>query len=630
MTAEPARRWLLDDIGTLRETSFRAGIARAPQSFTLTIWYTVSRTSRKQVIARLNPPGETGWSLAVEDGHLIAEYGAAERAITRVEGAPVSPERWSFAALVVNGGTRTLQVTDGQRPASTTLGKPPESFSLSEVIIGGYTDPAGGHYDHTFGRDGGGLADDVRLYDRALLDDELAALSRVSGGLPTVRLVWAAERFEAPCDVHFQAADATEARSFGWDFGDGTGGVGREVTHHYAHAGDYGVRLTAISSGHRQSVTEAVLSLAGARDQLERVPVFVNGTEGYACYRIPSIVCAANGDLLAFAEGRRDSCSDSTPVIHIVSKRSADNGRTWGPLLVAAQHGEQALMNASPVVDSACGTGRIVLLYNLMSTNEWALARGEGRNQTLCITSEDQGATWSEPRDISRQIGDASWRIQRPTLGHAVQRPDGRIIHVSTITVGDAGVFASQNALIWSDDLGESWHHAPPCPVIGLNEAAAVVLSDGSVLINSRAYSNEQPAGRRALTRAHFTADGGVQYEETSYHPALVDSAVQASLLRVETARGSVVLFANPAHPHARLRLTLRASFDDGVTWPAARELDGGPAAYSDLVLQPDGRVGILYERGNHGGIRFVSVALDELLDGAGNDWAAAEREGNL
>ncbi|MBL8148267.1 MAG: exo-alpha-sialidase [Anaerolineae bacterium] len=614
MTNEPVHQWLLADIGTLRETSFRTETALASSSFTLTVWYTIQRTGRRQVIVRLNPTGETGWTLAVEDSHLVAEYGTAERAIIRIEGPKVTPERWSFAAVSADSASASLSLMDGRQTVSSARGLPDSDFILSEVIIGGYTDPAGGHYDHTFGRDGGGLADDVQLYDRVLTEDELAVLAAVTGEAPVARLIWAAERQEAPCDVHFQAADANNAHSFVWDFGDGTGVVGRAVTHHYAHAGEFPVRLIAIGSGHQQATVEEVLSLTG-RPELISAPVFVNGSEGYACYRIPSIVRAANGDLLAFAEGRRDSCSDSTPVIHIVSKRSADNGRTWEPLQVAAQHGEQALMNASPAVDTARGSGRIVLLYNLMTANEWALARGEGRNQTLCITSGDHGVSWSAPHDVSEQIGERDWRIQRPTLGHAVQRPDGRIIHVSTITAGDAGVFASQNALIWSDDLGESWHHAQPCPVIGLNEAAAVVLSDGSVLINSRAYINEQPAGRRALTRAHFTAESGVHYGVTIYHPVLEDSAVQASMLRLETERGSVILFAHPAHSRARRRLTLHLTFDDGATWPVAREIDGGPAAYSDLALQEDGRLAILYERGNHGGIFYVSLAPDELID---------------
>ena len=40
------------------------------------------------------------------------------------------------------------------------------------------------------------------------------------------------------------------------------------------------------------------------------IPLFINGQDGYACYRIPAIIRTPNGDLLAFAEGRVNGCSD--------------------------------------------------------------------------------------------------------------------------------------------------------------------------------------------------------------------------------------------------------------------------------------------------------------------------------
>lgn len=622
MSVTPAFQWGINEIGTLDEHNFRASLHLTLRSFTLTTWFYPACLAGRQVVIRLNQPDTPGWNLILEEGRLLAEYGSVEKALTRVEGPEINPDRWNFAALIADTARRTLCIANGQQKFSGAV-ESVSAANLHELIVGGYTDPAGGHYDHTFGRDQTGLVSEVRLFTRALTSGEIAELAEISGEAPTAQITAHGGR-EAPCNIHFSAGGPDGAYAAIWDFGDGASGIGHEVAHHYAHSGSYRVRLAAIGAGHQQAVSEMSLSLTGASSELQPVPVFVNGSEGYACYRIPAIIRTASGELLAFAEGRRDSCSDSTPVIHIVSKRSVDNGATWGQLQRVAQHGEQALMNPSPVVDTARGTGRIVLLYNAMTTNEWALARGEGLSLTFCIISEDHGATWSAPRDISAQIrGDHDWRIQRPTLGHAIQRADGRIIHASTITEGSASIFESQNVLIWSDDLGSTWHHAQPCPIAGLNEATAAVLADGTVLINSRAYIDGRPAGHRALTRAHFAADGTVDYGGTIYHPALVDSAVQASTLNIETAYGAAILFSNPAHPAARRRLTVRASFDEGITWPVAREIDGGPAAYSDLVLQADGIAGVLYERGNQGGIVYVRFALDwlaEILNSEGEE----------
>ena len=623
---KPAVCWSINEIGTLDDVSFRSPLSVTAGSFTLTMWFYAAKLTGRQIIVRLNAPDTDGWSIILEGTSLHAEYGSDEVCAARLDGLTVARDRWTFAALAYDADRRTFWLSDGVTSTQAQI----EAASVNmprEIVIGGYTDPAGGHYDYTFGRSRSGLADEVCVFDRVLELAEIAGLGAVGGHIPDARIALNMSG-DAPCDVWFEAHGCEGTRGALWDFGDGSSALGRLVQHRYEYAGTYTVRLTVIGDGHRQATTETELTLAGAADPLQRVAVFVNGTEGHACYRIPSIVRAENGDLLAFAEGRRDSCSDSTPSIRVVSKRSRDNGRHWEPLQLVARHihqtGEYALMNPSPVVDLARGTGRIVLLYNASTTNEWELARGEGRNHTFCIVSRDQGETWSEPREISEEIrGAPDWRIQRPTLGHALQREDGRIIHASTITVGDASVFESQNVLFWSDDLGETWRHGEPCATIGLNEVTAAMLEDGGVLLNSRAYIDSTPAGRRAITRAEFDTDDRIRYGQTIYDAALIDSAVQASLLQLTSRRQvefggrSRLLFCNPAHPHARLNMTVRLSSDEGRTWSHQRVIDAGPSSYSDLVQQADGRIGVLYERGNQGGIAYVAFTLEWLTQNA-------------
>jgi sialidase-1 len=614
MDEHPEQAWSINAIGTLDEFSFRATFTPS-DAFTLTLWCHAAQLARRQVIARINPPEINGFSLVIEDGYVHAEYGSAEAILTRVSGTQVTAGAWMFMALTFSARDNMLAVFSGTHHAVTQIHEPVALSAMTSLIIGGYTDPAGGHFDHSFGRNQSGWVDSVEIVPAVLSAAALAALSHPSGAEPDARFSHSALT-PAPVEVTYTAALSSGARAFLWDFGDGQTGIGQTVRHSYAYAGDYVARLTVVSEGHQQAQSEHRVSLSGAQNPIRPVPVFVNGSEGHACYRIPAIVRAANGDLLAFAEGRRDSCSDSTEAIRVVCKRSGDNGATWDALSIAAQHmrgdDEFALMNPSPVVDTVRGTGRIILLYNAQSTNEWALVRGEGEARTFCIVSDDHGMTWSEPRDISDQIrGGSDWRIQRPTLGHALQLPTGRLIHASTFMSGDKSVFHSQNVLIWSDDLGETWHCGMPCPTIGLNEATAIALSDDTVLINSRAYIDGKPVGRRAVTRARFDAQDTVHYDATTYDAALIDPAVQASMLRLSDGR---VLFSNPAHPHARFRLTVRISLDAAATWLTGKVIDLGPSAYSDLVEQADGRIGVLYERGNHGGIAYANFDVDWLV----------------
>src|ERR1700704_5928079 len=103
--------------------------------------------------------------------------------------------------------------------------------------------------------------------------------------------------------------------------------------------------------------------------EISKVTVFKAGQDGYHTYRIPVIVLAKNGDLLAFAEGRKNSAGDHGN-IDIVLKRSRDEGKTWGPLQLvqdedADPRAKVWIGNPTPIVDLADPKhpGRIWLVF---------------------------------------------------------------------------------------------------------------------------------------------------------------------------------------------------------------------------------------------------------------------------
>ena len=57
------------------------------------------------------------------------------------------------------------------------------------------------------------------------------------------------------------------------------------------------------------------------------------------------------------------------------------------------------------------------------------------------------------------------------------------------------------------------------------------------------------------------------------------------------------MLFLNPASAK-RMNMTIRASYDEGQTWPVIRTLYAGPSAYSCMTILPKGIIGCLYEAG--------------------------------
>jgi sialidase-1 len=61
------------------------------------------------------------------------------------------------------------------------------------------------------------------------------------------------------------------------------------------------------------------------------VDVFVSGTEGYPCYRIPAVIRLPSGTILLFAEGRRGGDTGPNDIVY---KASTDSGASWSALKV--------------------------------------------------------------------------------------------------------------------------------------------------------------------------------------------------------------------------------------------------------------------------------------------------------
>lgn len=60
-------------------------------------------------------------------------------------------------------------------------------------------------------------------------------------------------------EVQFDGACSTNAKSYSWDFGDGTSTTGNPVKHKYTSAGTYAVKLTAINRKKSETLVQNVI-----------------------------------------------------------------------------------------------------------------------------------------------------------------------------------------------------------------------------------------------------------------------------------------------------------------------------------------------------------------------------------
>ena len=132
--------------------------------------------------------------------------------------------------------------------------------------------------------------------------------------------------------------------------------------------------------------------------------VFKSGEDGYKCFRIPTILKSQNGTLLAFAEGRKNSCSD-TGDIDLVLKKSFDNGNTWSALKVIWDDGNNTCGNPSPVLDKNSGRIRLLSTWNRGEDKEWQIIdqKSIDTRRIFLIHSNDHGDSWTKPKGNNKR-----------------------------------------------------------------------------------------------------------------------------------------------------------------------------------------------------------------------------------
>jgi sialidase-1 len=113
---------------------------------------------------------------------------------------------------------------------------------------------------------------------------------------------------------------------------------------------------------------------------------------------------------------------------------------------------------------------------------------------------------------------------------------------------------------------------------------------------------NMRNSGRKGSRGLAYSDDGGTTWPLVEYRSDLIEPVCQASTISMaDPVTGKrVLLFSNPASAvyRERIRMTVRASFDQGKTWPRDILVHPGPSAYSCLVDTEDGYIGCMYEGG--------------------------------
>lgn len=353
------------------------------------------------------------------------------------------------------------------------------------------------------------------------------------------------------------------------------------------------------------------------------VSVRQHGDDGVYAYRIPGLVTTPQGTLLGVYDVRHRSSLDLQEDIDIGLSRSTDGGRTWEPMRIILDMGrwgglpeaQNGAGDPSILVDESTGEIFVVAAWThgLGNDRAWT-AVGNGFEpistaQLMLVSSRDDGQTWSEPRNLTRQIKRADWYFTLQGPGRGITMHDGTLVfpiqYIDSLRIPHAGI-------MYSRDHGATWQTHGGARS-NTTESQVAEIAPGRLMLNMR---DNRRTGRAVST----TVDMGRTWQEHPSTGFLREPVCMASLLAVPASgnvlRRDLLLFANPDTTKGRSHLTIKASLDGGNTWLKRNSLlldEEENWGYSCLTMVDNETVGILYES-SRAQLVFQAVKLRDLV----------------
>lgn len=328
-----------------------------------------------------------------------------------------------------------------------------------------------------------------------------------------------------------------------------------------------------------------LLMLSGCKNGplYERSTLFMPGEYGSSNYRIPAVITAKDGNLVALADKRKNNDCDLPQDIDVVCRHSEDYGRTWSePVTIAEGKGYNQGYGDAAIAHTNDENGLICVFAG--GAGFWE-SKHDNPIRTYKCLSYDGGRTWTEPEDITDMIYKDNWHGSFCASGNGLLTSTGRIMFVAA--VHETQEWIASNYVVYSDDNGITWNVSERASVGG-DEAKVVELHDGSILMSIR------HKGKRWYNISH---DGGITWnDEVSEWSDMVGPACNGDLIRYNTPEGKSVLLHSLPSGNERRDVCVYVSDDEGVTWKHSKVVVPYWSAYSSLCVLPDNTIGLYVE----------------------------------
>lgn len=342
----------------------------------------------------------------------------------------------------------------------------------------------------------------------------------------------------------------------------------------------------------------------------------------YDQYRLPSIVVTQKGTVIVYGEARYlDRTNDSLGgddngdlcEMDLFIRRSTDGGKTFGDRIWIAKGADYLRKGYGETINNPVmfvgNDGKLHLLF----------CCNVGQGGLWYCRSDDDGVTWTTPINKMSQVGGPARSMMGCGPGHGICLDDGTLVVTAWALGGDAGYSVYP---LYSKDNGETWKFGKKASQ-NKDESCIVELSDGSVMINSRQFtgaynsnSNSRPSSEGDACRRVTVSPNGIEnWSGTKVDKTLIDPACQGSMVKVDLeGLPHAILFVNNASTTRRDHLTVRCSFDDGATWSGELLIDETAGGYSDIAVDANGKVYVIYENNAGARVNLVTFSFYDVF----------------
>ncbi|MBQ1973335.1 MAG: family 20 glycosylhydrolase [Paraprevotella sp.] len=357
-------------------------------------------------------------------------------------------------------------------------------------------------------------------------------------------------------------------------------------------------------------------------------------------YRIPAIVTAKNGDVIAVNDHRPCGNDVGAGEVDVYVRVSKDHGETWSvPKMIANGTGVGGAVDCGFGDAALCADAeRNEILMMLVCGNVFypysTRANPNRASRFTAKLNEETGEwEWTTFNQATDELTEQIYRLFDEGDVNNDGTPDplsgmfiasGRLFQSKHVKVGEyyriyAALCAKPNGnrVIFSDDFGKTWavlggNKALPAP--GGDEPKCEELPDGSVILSSRTYGRifnifkysdvKTGEGSWLGPVTSNSSNNGIiaNGNSTNGDIMLVDAIRKSDRTKVRLALQSVPFGNGRANVGLFFKEITPAMYDNVTSlasnWTRGLQVSYESSAYSAITLQQDGRFGFFLEDG--------------------------------